>query len=193
MFDMGPYYLTALVNLLGPVRRVTGSARISFERRTITSQPNSGRVIQVEVPTHVAGVMDFACGAVGTIITSFDIWAAQLPLIEIYGSQGSLQVSDPNTFGGPVRLRRQDDKEWSDVPLAFPHAQNSRGIGVADLANALASGRAHRASGQLAYHVLDVMHAFGDASRKGRHVLLESACQRPSPLPLGLKEGTLDE
>ena len=105
MFDMGPYYLTALVNLMGPVRRVTGSARITFPIRTITSQPLHGTKITVRTPTHIVGVMDFASGAVGTIITSFDVWAAQLPRIEVYGSAGTLSVPDPNTFGGPVRLR----------------------------------------------------------------------------------------
>ncbi|MCC6445275.1 MAG: Gfo/Idh/MocA family oxidoreductase, partial [Armatimonadetes bacterium] len=168
MFDMGPYYLTALVSLLGPVSRVTGSARITFPKRTITSQPKSGQKIQVEVPTHIAGVMDFAGGAVGTIITSFDVWAASVPCIEIYGSAGTLAVPDPNGFGGPVRLRRPDDKEWQETPLTHRYGGQSRGIGVADMAYALRSGRPHRASGELAYHVLDTMHAFHDASREGR-------------------------
>ncbi|MCC6445385.1 MAG: Gfo/Idh/MocA family oxidoreductase, partial [Armatimonadetes bacterium] len=168
MFDMGPYYLTALVNLLGPVHRATGSARITFPERAITSKPRCGAKIQVEVPTHIAGVMDFAGGAVGTIITSLDIWAAQLPCIEIYGSEGTLAVPDPNTFRGPVRLKRFDEKEWREVPLTHGYTGQSRSIGVADMAYALRSGRPHRASGELAYHVLDTMHAFHDASREGR-------------------------
>ena len=193
MFDMGPYYLTALVNLIGPVRRVTGSARITFPERTITSQPKYGTVIQVDVPTHVAGVIDFANGAVGTIITSFDIWGAQLPNIEIYGSAGSLRVPDPNGFGGQVLVRRAGAKEWSEVPLTHGYSENSRGVGVADMAYSLRFGRPHRASGELAYHVLDVMHAFHDASREGRHIELASTCRRPAPLPLGLRDFTLDE
>lgn len=191
MFDMGPYYLTALVALLGPMRRVTGSARITFPRRTITSQPKFGQVIEVDVPTHVAGVMDFANGAVGTIIQSFDVWAAQLPGIEVYGTEGSMSVPDPNGFGGPIRVRRYRG-EWTDMPLSHGYQENSRGIGVADMAYGLRSGRAHRASGELAYHVLDVMHAFHDASDSGRHVILESSCERPAPLPMGLRHGTLD-
>jgi len=193
MFDMGPYYLTALVALLGPVRRVTGSARITFPTRTITSKPKYGTVVEVEVPTHVAGVMDFANGAVGTIITSFDVWAANLPRIEIYGTEGSLVVPDPNAFGGPVRLCRARSHEWSEMPLSHGYAENSRGIGVADMAYALRSGRDHRASGELAFHVLDVMHAFHDASEQGKHVELSSTCQRPAALPMGLAHGTLDE
>ena len=192
MFDMGPYYLTALVNLLGPVKRVTGSTRITFPERTITSPKKYGTKVEVEVPTHVAGVMDFAGGAIGTIITSFDVWAASLPCIEIYGSEGSLRVPDPNGFGGPVAVRRSGGQNWTEVPLTHGYADNSRGIGVADMAYALRSGRAHRASGALAYHVLDLMQAFHDASDTGRHVTLESTCERPAPLPMALRKGLLD-
>ncbi len=192
MFDMGPYYLTALVNLLGPVRRVTGSARKTFEQRTITSQPKRGQTIDVEVATHVAGVMDFASGAIGTIVTSFDVWAHHLPQIEVHGSEGSMQVPDPNGFGGKVLLRRAGEKEWSEVPHTHGYAENFRGIGAADMAVAIRGGRPHRASGRMAYHVLDVMHAFHDASRTGRHVMLESTCDRPAALPVGLKEGQID-
>lgn len=192
MFDMGPYYLTALVSLIGPIKRVTGSARITFPERTITSQPRNGARIKVDVPTHVAGVMDFANGAIGTLVTSFDVWGHRMPNIEIYGTEGSLGVPDPNGFGGPVLLRRPGDKEWSEIPLTHIYADNSRGLGVADLAYALRTGREHRASGQLAYHVLDVMHAFHDASRDGRHIDITSG-YRPAPLPVGLAYGHLDE
>ena len=192
MFDMGPYYLTALISLLGPIKRVTGSARISLPERLVTSQPHFGTRVKVETATHVAGVMDFASGAVGTIITSFDVWEASLPRIEIYGTEGSLSVPDPNTFGGPVRVMRAGG-EWAEVPLSHIYADNSRGIGVADMAYALRSGRPNRASGQLAYHVLDCMHAFHGASKSGRHVELESTCKRPAPLPLGLRKGVLDD
>jgi predicted dehydrogenase len=192
MFDMGPYYLTALISMLGPVKRVTGSARITFPTRTITSQPLYGTVVQVETPTHVAGILEFASGAIGTILTSFDVQSSALPPIEIYGSEATLAVPDPNTFGGPVRVRRAREKAWQDVPLTHGYAENSRGIGVADMAYALRSGRAHRANGEMAYHVLDVMQAFLDSSREGRHVELESTCRRPEPLPVGLRHGTLD-
>ena len=192
MFDMGPYYLTALIALLGPVRRVTGSARASFAERTITSQPKAGQRITVEVPTHVAGLLDFASGAIGTIVTSFDIWAANLPRIEIYGSDGTLSVPDPNTFGGPVRLFRGSERVWNDVPLTQSYADNSRSLGVADMAVALRTGRPHRASGDLAFHVLDIMHALHEASEQGRHIELASGCERPAALPPGLPPGQLD-
>lgn len=191
MFDMGPYYLTALVNLLGSVKQVTGSARISFPERIATSKEKNGLVIKVDVPTHVVGVMDFAEGAVGTIITSFDTWAHHLPLIEIYGSEGSLSVPDPNNFGGKVMVRRFDEQNWREVPLTHS-ADVGRGIGVADMAYALRSGRAHRASGELAYHILDLMESFHDSSSAGKHIELESTCAKPAALPVGLASGTLD-
>lgn len=193
MFDMGPYYLTALVALMGPVKRVTGSARVTFPERTITSQPKYGTKIKVDVPTHVAGVLDFANGAIATIVTSFDVWSAEVPRIEIYGTEGSLSVPDPNGFGGPVRVRRAGASEWSEIPLTHGYAKNTRSLGVADMAMGLRTGRPHRASGELTYHVLDIMHAVHDASIAGRHVELASTCVQPAPLPLGLLPGRLDE
>lgn len=192
MFDMGPYYLTALISLLGPIRRVTGSARITFPERTITSAPKYGTKIQVDVPTHVAGVIDFRSGAVATLVTSFDVWSHQLPNIEIYGTEGSMRVPDPNNFGGPVLIRRSGAKEWTEMPLTHGFAENSRGIAVADMACAIRSGREHRASGKLAYHVLEAMHGFHEASDSGRHYQMESTVERPAPLPLGLPNDALD-
>jgi predicted dehydrogenase len=192
MFDMGPYYLTALVMLMGPVKRVAGMARITFPERLITSQPYYGQIIKVNVPTHTTGLLEFASGAIGTIITSFDVWGHSLPRIEIHGTEGSLSVPDPNTFGGPVKVRRAGEKEWLDVPLTHIYTENSRGIGVADMAYALRSGRPHRCAGEMAYHVLDLMHAFHDSAKSGRQVEIASACVRPAPLPLGLRKGALD-
>jgi len=184
MFDMGPYYLTALIAMLGPIRRVTGSARISYPERTITSQPKFGQKVKVEVPTHVAGVLDFASGPIGTILTTFDVKGGSvLPRIEVYGSEGTLQVPDPNTFGGPVRIRRAGANEWTDLPLLYGHADNARGIGPADMAEAILTGRNHRASGDLAYHVLEAMHGIHDASAQGTHYTMRSTCEKPAPLP----------
>lgn len=191
LLDMGPYYLTSLINLLGPVRRVAGSARASFAERIATSREHYGRRLPVEVPTHVAAVLDFAAGPVATLVTSFDVWHANLPRIEIYGSEGSLSVPDPNIFGGVVQVRRAGAAEWSAAPLLFD-AHVGRGIGVADMAQAILSGRPHRASGELAYHVLDVMQAVVESSDADRHVAPESTCSRPAPLPLGLLRGQLD-
>ena len=185
MFDMGPYYLTALVSMLGPVQRVTGSARITFPERKITSQPKYGTMIKVNTPTHIAGVLDFANGAVGTMIMSFDIWSHHLPCIEVYGTEGTLVVPDPNGFGGKVQLRGMHDNEWKDVPLTHGYTQNHRGIGVADMAYAMRTGRSHRASGELAYHVLDIMQSIHEASSAGKHIELTSQPSRPAPLNPG--------
>lgn len=182
MFDMGPYYLSALVHLIGPVKKVSAFTRITFPQRTITSEVKYGKVIEVEVPTHVAGLLEFHNGAVGTLITSFDVWAAQVPRIEIYGTEGTLSVPDPNTFGGPVRVRLKNQSDFSDIPLSHPYEENSRGLGVADMVQALDANRTNRVSGQLAYHVLDIMHGFHDAAGSGRHVFLESFCERPAPM-----------
>ncbi len=191
IFDMAPYYLTALVNLLGPVKRVTSLARISFPERIATSELHRGRRIAVEVPTHVSGALDFVSGPVATTILSFDMWAAKLPHLEIYGSEGTLSATDPSLFGGSVWIRRAGADEWSEMPLTHS-TEVGRGIGVADMAYAIASGRPHRASGELAYHVLDVMRALEESSESGRHIEIASRCQRPAPLPLGLMEGELD-
>ena len=145
MLDMGPYYLTALASLLGSVRRVTGSTRITFPTRTITSQPRFGTTVDVEVSTHLAAVLDFAQGAVATLVTSFDVWAANVPRIEIYGTSGSLAVPDPNGFDGPVRVRRAGSQQWVEMPLSHGNTEDSRGLGLADMAQAIRSGRPHRA------------------------------------------------
>ncbi len=181
MFDMGPYYLSALVNLIGPIAQVSGMARATFAERTITSESRRGEKITVNTPTHIASQLGFANGAIGTIVTSFDIWGAVLPRIEIYGTEGSLSVPDPNTFGGPVRIKRRE-ADWEDVALTHPYAENTRGLGVADLAEAVAGGRAHRANGELALHVLEVMQATLDAAAGGRTITIESRTEKPLPM-----------
>lgn len=191
LFDMGPYYLTALVSFLGPVQRLAALARTSFPERIATSKARYGEWLQVEVPTHVTGSLEFASGPLATMIITFDVWSSNLPRIEIYGSEGTLVVPDPNTFGGPVRLRRMGETEWSEVPLTHS-ADVGRGIGVADMAHALQSGRSHRASGAMAYHVLELMEAFEESSQSGRHIQIKSQCERPLPLPVGLPVGQLD-
>jgi predicted dehydrogenase len=183
MFDMGPYYLTALTTLIGAVVAVSGSTRISFPTRTITSQKKYGTLVKVEVPTHVAGLLQFNNGAIGTLIMTFDVWRANLPNIEIYGTEGTLSVPDPNGFGGPVRVYKPGHCEWETVEIMRPFADNSRGLGVADMARALREGGAPRASGDLTYHVLDIMHAVHDANDQKRTIELSSTIERPEPLP----------
>ncbi|MDF2713238.1 MAG: oxidoreductase [Paenibacillus sp.] len=184
LFDMGPYYLSAYIHLLGPIRRVTGSAAVSFPERIVTSAPKYGTVIRVRTPTHIAGVLDFRSGAVGTLITSFDIkGGSDLPRIEIYGSEGTLRVPDPNRFGGPVLLRKPGADEWEEMPLTHDHADNGRGLGLADMVDAISGGTMHRASGELGYHVLEAMHGILEASSTGAHHEMRSDCPNVKPLP----------
>lgn len=193
LFDMGPYYLTALVQLLGPIRTVAGMTGKALEERTISSEKKAGQKIPVGIPTHVAGTLQFENGAIATLITSFDIFGgSELPPIEIYGTEGTILVPDPNTFGGVVKYRRTGESEWTEEPLLPGYDQNTRGIGPADMAYAIRSGRRHRASGELAYHVLEAMWAFHDSSDSGRFYEMQSTCSRPAPLPLGLTPYTLD-
>ena len=191
MFDMGPYYLTALITLLGGVQRVSGSTRMTYPTRTITSKPKYGQKVDVEVPTHVVGVLDFASGPIATLVTSFDVYYHTMPNIEIYGSHGSMIVPDPNTFGGPIKVRRVGDDTWREIPLTHGYADNSRGVGVADMAHAVRTNQPHRASGELTLHVLELMHAIHTASSTGTHVTTQHACARPAPLALGLLPGSI--
>ncbi len=191
MFDMGPYYLTALVNLMGPMRRVSGSTGIAFPERLITSQPFHGTKIEVKTPTHLAGTIDFCNQAIASIIMSFDTWAHHLPRIEIYGTEGTLAVPDPNMTSGVVLMRRHDQREWRDMPITHS-AIAFRGVGVADMAHAILNGRPHRPNGEMAFHVVDAMQAFEESSTSGRHVLLETTCAQPKAIPAGLEVGQLD-
>jgi predicted dehydrogenase len=191
MFDMGPYYLTALVSLIGGIKSVSATTRVTFPTRTITSEPKKGKVVQVETPTHIVATLEFANGAIAQITTSFDVWHSKLPNIELYGTEGSLIVPDPNGFGGQVFLRRAGDSEWAEIPLSHGFATNSRGLGVMDMAYARAEGRPNRASGDLAYHVLDVMHACLDSGAQGKTVMIKSAAERPAPLSAGLPDNDL--
>lgn len=191
LFDMGPYYLTALVNLLGPVRRVTGSAQITSTQRLVTNPANYGAKIQVETPTHVAGVLEFADNAIGTLITSFDVWGAELPDIEIYGTAGTLSVPHPNFYDGRVKVKRFD-QAFADIPLTHGFTQNSRGLGLMDMAYAIRNGRPHRANGEMCHHVLEIMHGLLQASVNGKHYKLKSTCDKPQAFPTGLPEHALD-
>jgi len=191
MFDMGPYYITDLVNLLGPVEQVAGMTARSRDQREITSQPLAGQTIQVEVATHVAGTLRFVSGAVVTIAMSFDVPQHRHAPIELYGTEATLLVPDPNRFGGAIEIGR--NKAWSERSVEHIYADgNYRIIGVADLAHAIRSGRPHRASGELAYHVLEVMEAFQTSSERGTHVAIKSRPQRPAMVPIDLAPGELD-
>ncbi len=193
MFDMGPYYLHALITLLGPVRRVCGAAATTFPTRTITSQPKHGKVVTVEIPTHIVSVLQFASGAVISLTVTFDVKAGHsMPNIELYGTEGSMQVPDPNTTGGPVRLSRRGIHDFAEYERTHPYREGSRGVGVADMAQAIRTGRPHRANDAVAMHALDIMQAVHDASTSGTYVTLSSSCDRPAAMRADLPDWILD-
>lgn len=201
--DLGPYYATALVALLGPVSRVTAFARSPADERIVPAGPRRGERIAVHVPTHVTGALEFVGGAVATVLMSWDLWATRLPYLEVYGSAGSLSVPNPDEFGGSPLLRRAGEEElrqpppppgsvpWTAVPLAYD-GDVGRGIGVADMAHAIETERPHRASGELAYHVLEILTSLERSHDEGVAVEIASRCPRPAPVPLGLRRGKLD-
>ena len=198
--DIGPYYVTQLVNLIGPVVRVTAQASMASATRTVTSEPRRGQVIEVEVPTTVNGVLSFANGANVSLTASWDVWKHRRLPIEVYGTEGSLLVPDPNFFGGEPLITERDG-DWQKLdhsahPFGIPNRALRSGaevadyriVGLLDMAAAIRQGRPHRASGALALHVLEVLDAFERSSIEGRHIMIESPCERPEPLPLGTNE-----
>jgi predicted dehydrogenase len=192
MLDMGPYYITDLVQLLGPIASVMGSATKPRQERVITSQPLNGTRIPVEVTTHVTGTLEFVSGAVVSITMSFDVPKHKHVPIEIYGTEGSLLVPDPNRFGGEVSLAKTGG-EWEVQPHSHGSIEGEfRSIGVADMAAGILNNRPHRASGALALHVLEAMEAFQISSDEGRRVKLETTVERPAMLTPGLATGKID-
>jgi predicted dehydrogenase len=187
LLDVGPYYVTTLVCLLGPVNRVTGMSRILYPERIADRGPRAGETFKVSTDTFVAALIEFESGAQATLVTSFGISGHDLPNMQVYCTHAILGVPDPNTFGGPVRVRSSaENSTWRDVELQYGHTdgtRNSRGLGVIEMAQALREGEAPRASGELAYHVLDVLLSIVDSTAAGRHITVSSTCRRPRLLP----------
>ena len=185
LFDMGPYYVTALVALLGPVATVAATGRKAHQERVIGSGPKAGQAFPVEVPTHVTALLEFASGGVGASTTfSFDSPLSR-QVIEIAGTEATLSVPDPNRFGGPLLIRAAGEEDWRELPVEGTEA--GRGIGVVDLARALRAGVGHRASGSLALHVLDVMATILDSAGRGSFAEVgadAAPVTAPEPLPV---------
>lgn len=176
MFDMGPYYLTALVTLLGAVKSVTASARISFAERIISSQPKAGQSFKVNTPTHISGTLEFVSGALATVITSFDVWHSHMPKFEIYGSEGTLAIEMPNMFGVKVEMRKAKEDNWQTLAFVseYQDFEASWALALADLAWSIDQGRAHQASSEQALHVLELMEGFLKSAELGQRLLIES-------------------
>ena len=201
VLDMGPYYLTNLVQLIGPVRRVMAMSSTPSPVRTITSQPNAGRSIQVATPTTLQSLLEFESGATIMFGASWDVWAHDHPRMELYGEKGTLCVPDPNFFGGAVSMTTGADPvrrlpAWKH-PLGSPNQQhggamlaNYRGAGLADMALAIMEGRPHRCSQELALHVVDVMTSILKSGATGRAIRLSTTCERPDALGVA-EAGTL--
>jgi len=180
LFDMGPYYLTALAAQFGPVSRVAATARTGRAERVVGAGPRAGTRFRVEVPTHVAALLDFAGGATASVLFSFDSPLARQDLVEITGTEATLGAPNPNSFAGPVRLRRAGEAGWTTVVEA--PAPPSRGLGVRDLARSLAAGRPHRASGELALHIVEVMAAIVTSAERAEFVPVHSTFALPLTL-----------
>lgn len=183
LLDMGPYYVSALVQLLGPVRSVIGSASRIRDTRVIGRGPREGESVPVDVDTHVTGVLEHVSGALSTITTSFDSVATKSANIEVHGSTGSLVVPDPNRFDGDVELRELGATEWVTLPASAGYTNAERGIGLIDMLEAT-EDRAPRASGEFALHVLEVMTSLLDSAHSGARVQLTTTTSRPSLVPL---------
>jgi predicted dehydrogenase len=200
ILDMAPYYLSALINLAGPVKRVVAMSSIGFPERTITteSSPRKGERITVETPTHVMALLEFASGAQVTFSMSWDVWKHGHPAIELYGTEGSLRVPDPNFFGGHVEITERGG-DWrsvdsSEMPLGAanwrspnwapdaPSRANYRALGLADLASAVLNGTPHRSSGRLGLHVLEVMHSILEGAATGQPMAITTTLERPAIL-----------
>ena len=213
LMDIGPYYVQALLSLLGPVESVAGMTSRTYPTRTIESEPLRGSEIEVNVDTHVTGTLRFATGAIATLIASFDVWDSELPRLELYGTEGTLLFDDidpldgPNLFGGRIRFRRPPRPLARDAAAcpgryaglvrrrgpppvrSTSHQDNARGIGLVDLAYAIRDSRPERASGAMALHAVEVMEGVHRSSDEGRFVAMTTTFERPAPLPVDWPAG----
>ncbi|MBE1293398.1 MAG: gfo/Idh/MocA family oxidoreductase [Rhodobacteraceae bacterium] len=202
LLDLGPYYLTAMVFCLGPISKVAGMARRTFDKRQIENGPRNGEWMNVEVDTHSLSLLQFESGVLGQMTMSFDIWDSETPRFEIYGETGTICIPDPdpvhgaNDFHGPVWLRTKETSRWShqprptgrdfweEAPPDHGFNENSRGLGLMDLAAAVKENRSPRASGELAFHVFDVMDAIARSGQSSSFEEIATTCARPTPLPV---------
>lgn len=207
LLDIGPYYMTALLSLLGPVKNICAMSNRAFDSRTIQTEPLKGQFVTVNTDTHITASLEFVCGAVVTLITSFDVWDSELPKMELYGTKGAICINDidpvdgPNLFGGEILLRTEDNyrwigmprdrectsREWTKVPNEHPfnstsHQENSRGIGLVDMAYAIRDNRPGRASGAMALHSLEVMEGILVSAKEKRFVSPNTTFEIPEPL-----------
>ncbi|MDA7426710.1 Gfo/Idh/MocA family protein [Thalassococcus lentus] len=201
LLDLGPYYLAAMVFCLGPIARVAGLSRKTFPERMIENGPRNGQMMPVEVDTHCLSLIEFESGVIGQMMVSFDVWESETPRVEIYGTDGTLCIPDPdpgdgaNIFQGPVWLRTRATSRWTmrprpAAPADWAIAENThglnfdaRGVGLAEMVQAIRDGRSPRASGALGQHLCEVMQGMLDSPGLGQFVNIQSTCERPPLLP----------
>ncbi len=213
MMDMGPYYVTALVQLLGEAKGVMGMTKKSFPQRTITSQPHYGEVVDVDIDTYLAGNILFSNGAIASIFTTFDVYYTAQARFEVYGTKGTLVVPDPNTFGGPVLLLRPEDQAaapkvdpallkrdrtdfyrgYKEMPLLYDYNENSRALGLSDMCKAIETGRDWRANYQQQHHVLEILTSFSKSCEAGAYIPLKTRYYRTAPMKNNPMHGILDD
>lgn len=189
ILDLGPYYICNLVQLLGPVQKVTSFTGMASDTRTIQNGPRNGETVPVETPTTIHSVLSFESGAIITLLASWDVWASNHPIMELYGSEGTMGVPDPNFFGGILTVTERSgdpvEKSW-DHPFSVPNFEetqaNYRGAALADMALAIAEGRPHRCNDEFATHVVEVMTAILEAGETGTVMTMTTTCSKPDVL-----------
>lgn len=196
ILDLGPYYITNLIQLIGPVGAVTAMTGAATDRRTITNGPRSGETVPVETPTTIHGLMQFESGAIVTLGASWDVFAHGHDNMELYGSAGALRVPDPNFFAGEVKIADTDGK-WQprpadEHPFYVPNEDHDQGpmanyrcAGLADMAQAIGEGREHRCNAEVALHAVDVMTGLLRAGETRSWVEMTTSCERPAALSAG--------
>jgi len=181
LWDIGPYYFTALSQVFGSFSAVTGSGRIARPRRILQVGPKAGQEIQVQVPTHVSVIADFASGQSSSTVLSWDSPHRRVGHVEIVGTEATISIPDPNEFDGYIKLRSKGDTEWRVVRASG--AVGGRGLGALDIARSVAAGVPHRASGELAYHILDTMASVSESIEERRWVDVTSTAPVTPAIP----------
>jgi len=191
LLDMGVYYLTALVTLLGPIQTVAGMGTRSTGVRTVPDgAPRAGEELPVEVDTHVAALLRHTSGAVSTLLVSFDTRTSVLPTIELYGTRGTLAVPDPNRFDGPVGLATERGGPFAELEVSGGYPDAGRGVGLSDMVRSIGAGTPHRQSAELSLHVHEVMEAVLTSAAHDRFVTIDAGCERPDAVPYGASPET---
>ncbi len=191
LLDMGPYYITALINLLGGVKSVYGYTATGYSERLITAEPHVGEIIKVNTPTHIESILHFDSGVRVSLLTSFDIYQSRQYNIELYGTKGTLYVPDPNMFDGKIEFFNGETGQMESYPLVFDYAANSRCLGLDDMAKAIETGRRGRTTYLQTLHVLEIMASVYESAKLDAPITLKTHFDREAPMDPSLPHGIL--